>query len=100
VLVRLLHAGRPKVEWFARTTPITKTWDIIINDAVRQGARVQLWPSGREVALGATLSEIAGGNHVTLELRLPGVGGGAEEDKGAVQQCVTSFLMHHAVACV
>jgi len=80
VLVRLLHAGGPKLAWFARTTPIAKMWDVV-GVVVRQGARVLVWPSGGEVAVGAMLGEVVDGNHVTLELRLPGLGGGVEDDE-------------------
>jgi len=58
-----------------------KTWDVV-GDAVKQGARVLVWPrrSGREVAAGSTLRDVDG-NHVTLEVRWAGVGGGRKEDQ-------------------
>jgi len=90
VLVRLL-GGPTKVAWFVRTTPITETWDEI-RDGVRQGARVLGWPSGREVAVDATLGEIVEGNQVTLEVRSLGVGGGEKEDYGALSSSVEVFV--------
>jgi len=80
VLVRLLYGAGTKVAWFARNTLISKTW-AVITESVKQGARVLLWPSGREVAVGSTLRELVEENHVTLELRWSGVGGGVEDDR-------------------
>mmetsp|Transcript_61041 Transcript_61041/g.144210 ORF Transcript_61041/g.144210 Transcript_61041/m.144210 type:complete len:128 (-) Transcript_61041:146-529(-) len=80
---------RPNAIGVQGPTPITEMRKVI-GDAMRGGARLLISPTGREVALDATLGQIVDGNHVlTLELRCSGVGGGEEEDDSALDAVFT-----------
>jgi len=81
VVVRLLYGGAQKITMLAKTTPVGKMWDVM-GDGVCGGARLLVAPSGREVAMSATVGQIVCGRQpLTLELRLSGIGGGIQQDE-------------------